>query len=105
LDLLTYLDERGKRTTVCQQQVDNLQNISVDERDLAWKKHFGKERAALRRRRTRIRLSNFQILKQIGQGGYGQVFLVENRETNELCALKMMSKKLLSKLGEVTNAL
>ncbi|KAJ3290333.1 hypothetical protein HK104_006852 [Borealophlyctis nickersoniae] len=46
-------------------------------------------------------MASFDIVTQIGQGGYGQVFLARKKDTKELCALKKMSKKLLHKLGEV----
>ncbi|KAJ3355672.1 hypothetical protein HDU91_005654 [Kappamyces sp. JEL0680] len=101
LDLLTYLDERKKRSSHCQ----SLPNLSREEKELVWKKHCGKERAILRKRRTRVRLSNFTTLKQIGQGGYGQVYLARKRDSQELCALKKMNKKLLQKLGETQHIL
>lgn len=45
------------------------------------------------------------MIKQIGQGGYGQVFLARKRDTNEVCALKKMSKRLLQKLDETQHIL
>lgn len=44
-------------------------------------------------------------MTQVGQGGYGQVFLAEHKETKEVCALKVMSKKLLFKLDEIRHVL
>ncbi|KAK5998822.1 Serine/threonine-protein kinase sid2 [Cladobotryum mycophilum] len=38
-------------------------------------------------------------------GGYGQVFLAQKKDTREVCALKVMSKKLLFKLDEVRHVL
>ncbi|EAQ89863.1 hypothetical protein CHGG_06482 [Chaetomium globosum CBS 148.51] len=65
----------------------------------------GRERANLRKRRVRLRHADFQILTQVGQGGYGQVFLAQKKDTKEVCALKVMSKKLLFKLDEVRHVL
>ena len=61
-----------------------------------------------------MKVNQFQILSQVGQGGYGQVgkkkhdflitqkvFLARKKDTNELCALKKMNKSLLIKLNEV----
>ena len=93
VDLLTYLDDRKKRTA---QAIREGQD---------WKKFISKERSSLRKRRLRTRLSHFQILSQIGQGGYGQVFLAKHRDTKVFCALKQMSKKLLVKLGEAGHIL
>lgn len=70
-----------------------------------WQKYVGRERANLRKRRVRLRQGDFQILTQVGQGGYGQVFLAQKKDTREVCALKVMSKKLLFKLDEVRHVL
>ncbi|WXC45226.1 hypothetical protein QX201_004947 [Fusarium graminearum] len=70
-----------------------------------WTKYAGRERANLRKRRVRLRHGDFQILTQVGQGGYGQVFLAQKKDTREVCALKVMSKKLLFKLDEVRHVL
>ena len=70
-----------------------------------WTKYTGRERAALRKRRVRLRHADFQILTQVGQGGYGQVYLAQKKDTREVCALKVMNKKLLFKLDEVRHVL
>jgi cell cycle protein kinase DBF2 len=70
-----------------------------------WSKYTGRERANLRKRRVKLRHGDFQILTQVGQGGYGQVFLAQKKDTREVCALKVMSKKLLFKLDEVRHVL
>jgi cell cycle protein kinase DBF2 len=67
--------------------------------------YLGRERANLRKRRTRLRQGDFQILTQVGQGGYGQVYLAQKKDTKEVCALKVMSKKLLFKLDEIRHVL
>lgn len=68
-------------------------------------KHLTRENETLRQRRTRLRHGDFQILTQVGQGGYGQVYLAQKRDTREVCALKVMRKKLLFKLDEVRHIL
>ncbi|KAJ1837345.1 serine/threonine-protein kinase dbf2, partial [Coemansia sp. RSA 486] len=59
----------------------------------------------LRRRRNRTREHEFTVLAQIGQGGFGQVFLARKRDTGEVCALKKMDKQLLIRLNEVQHIL
>lgn len=71
----------------------------------ALNKYLGRERANLRKRRTRLRHGDFQILTQVGQGGYGQVYLAQKKDTREVCALKVMRKKLLFKLDEIRHIL
>lgn len=75
------------------------------EYNAALNKYLGRERANLRKRRTRLKHGDFQILTQVGQGGYGQVYLAQKRDTKEVCALKVMSKKLLFKLDEIRHVL
>ena len=75
------------------------------EYNAALNKYLGRERANLRKRRTRLKHGDFQILTQVGQGGYGQVYLAQKKDTREVCALKVMSKKLLFKLDEIRHVL
>lgn len=65
----------------------------------------GRERVLLRKRRTKLRLEQFRIIAQVGQGGYGSVYLVRKIDTNEVCALKKMRKGTLAKMDEVKHVL
>lgn len=55
----------------------------------------------LRKRRAKLRVDQFHIIAQVGQGGYGEVYLARKNETGEVCALKKMKKKTLFKMDEV----
>jgi len=55
----------------------------------------------LRKRRTKLKLDNFHIVTQVGQGGYGEVYLARHKETNQVVALKKMKKRTLAKMDEV----
>ncbi|KAI8926109.1 kinase-like domain-containing protein [Entophlyctis helioformis] len=103
-DLLTYIDKRKQRLGEFKSYMAHSE-LSEEEATRQWASYCGRERAHLRKRRTRMRLSHFQILKQVGQGGYGQVFLARKKDSQELCALKRMNKKLLQKMGEVQHIL
>ncbi|KAK0532139.1 serine/threonine-protein kinase dbf2 [Tilletia horrida] len=67
--------------------------------------HLTTERTLLRKRRTRLHLAQFHIITQVGQGGYGEVFLARKRETGEVCALKRLKKSVLVKMDEVRHVL
>ena len=54
--------------------------------DDSLRKYLGRERANLRKRRTRLRHGDFQILTQVGQGGYAQVYLAQKKDTREVSA-------------------
>ncbi|KAF9952765.1 hypothetical protein BGZ70_000488 [Mortierella alpina] len=74
---------------------------SQEESERAWGDYCTTERTRLRQRRIRTQAIQFQILTQIGQGGFGEVFLARKTDTSELCALKRMSKKRLHLQDEV----
>lgn len=104
-DLLTYVHTRQNRLSQFKTQNPAPPETDETEYNEALTQYLGRERANLRKRRTRLRQGDFQILTQVGQGGYGQVFLAQKKDTKEVCALKVMSKTLLFKLDEVRHVL
>lgn len=55
----------------------------------------------LRKRRTKLKLDQFHILTQVGQGGYGEVYLAKHKESHQVVALKKLRKRTLLKMDEV----
>jgi serine/threonine protein kinase len=104
-DLLSYVHGRQTRMSQFKTQNPEPPATAEDEYNASLKQYLGRERANLRKRRTRLRHGDFQILTQVGQGGYGQVYLAQKKDTREVCALKVMSKKLLFKLDEIRHVL
>ena len=104
-DLLSYVHNRQTRLTHFQSQNPAPSSGSNPTYEASLNKYLGRERAYLRKRRTRLRYGDFRILTQVGQGGYGQVYLAQKKDTHEICALKVMSKKLLFKMDEVRHVL
>ncbi|KAL8657240.1 MAG: hypothetical protein Q9226_002116 [Calogaya cf. arnoldii] len=104
-DLLSYVHTRQSRQSAFESANPPPPETSAEEYEQAKNKWLGRERANLRKRRTRLRQGDFQILTQVGQGGYGQVYLAKKKDTKEVCALKVMSKKLLFKLDEIRHIL
>lgn len=104
-DLLSYVGARQTRLNSFKEQYPVPPGTPEEIYIPNWSKYAGRERANLRKRRVRLRQGDFQILTQVGQGGYGQVFLAQKKDTREVCALKVMSKKLLFKLDEVRHVL
>jgi hypothetical protein len=104
-DLLTYVHSRQSRLSQFKAQNPAPPDTPEEEYNDALTQYLGRERANLRKRRTRLRQGDFQILTQVGQGGYGQVYLAQKKDSREVCALKVMSKKLLFKLDEVRHVL
>jgi hypothetical protein len=104
-DLLSYVGQRQTRLSHFKTEFPAPPATDKETYYPVWQKYVGRERANLRKRRVRLRQGDFQILTQVGQGGYGQVFLAQKKDTREVCALKVMSKKLLFKLDEIRHVL
>ncbi|KAG0074053.1 hypothetical protein BGZ92_003545 [Podila epicladia] len=104
IDLLSYLKDRKERTHEFKKSLVR-QKLSPEEASIVSHAHFAHERMCLRQRRTRTTAVQFQILTQVGQGGFGEVFLARKSDTSELCALKRMSKRHLHLQDEVQHIL
>lgn len=101
-DLFKYLNNRRTRTQTWKEQHQDAEEATIQK---DWKRNCGRERAFLRKRRTKVKHSDFKILAQVGQGGYGSVHLAQKRDTKEIVALKVMSKALLHKMDEIRHIL
>ncbi|KAI9225233.1 MAG: kinase-like protein [Piptocephalis tieghemiana] len=104
VDLLNYLSKRRQRLSKFREDTKS-RGVEGAAFTAEWQLYLGKERSLLRKRRVRTAANQFTVLAQIGQGGYGQVFLARKKDTREVCALKKMSKRLLTKLNEIDHIL
>ncbi|KAJ1997153.1 serine/threonine-protein kinase dbf2, partial [Coemansia thaxteri] len=104
VDQLTYIANRRQRLERFKNAMRSIQ-VTPHSVQRSWGNHQANETNILRRRRTRTREHEFDVLAQIGQGGFGQVFLARKRDTGEVCALKKMDKQLLVRLNEVQHIL
>lgn len=101
-DLLTYISNRRKRREKYDNKIKNFNNEEVTGE---WNKHCQKESAYLRSRRTRPKFGDFEVIAQIGKGGYGEVFLTRKTDTREILAMKRMRKSALMLQNEVHHIL
>ncbi|XBW34511.1 hypothetical protein QEN19_000058 [Hanseniaspora menglaensis] len=95
-DMFDYVISRRERT----REVANMlkaSNVAESEIDKYWNNYFNKESATLRKRRMKPKTKDFEIVTQIGQGGYGAVYLAKKKDSNEIVALKTVNKKFFSK--------
>ncbi|KAJ8591338.1 kinase-like protein [Rhizopogon salebrosus TDB-379] len=83
----------------------NRRQLTAAEYAKEFKSYCGRERVILRKRRAKLRVDQFHIIAQVGQGGYGEVFLARKQDTGEICALKKMKKRTLFKMDEVRHVL
>lgn len=103
VDLLNYVKARKLRFE--KMHAETLPRLPEGQRQTALVSYLGRERVQLRKRRCKTNSADFDVLTQVGQGGYGQVFLARKRDTKEVCALKVINKKLLLKLDETQHIL
>ncbi|ORX77742.1 kinase-like protein [Anaeromyces robustus] len=103
-DILTYISHRKNRTEQFKKNAIE-KKLTQEEYNKEWKLYCGKERAYLRKRRIKTKVDQFHILTQVGQGGYGQVYLARKKDTGEICALKQMCKRKLLKSNEIQHVL
>ena len=55
----------------------------------------------LRSSRRKMRLSDFEMLRTIGRGAFGEVCLVKYKDTGEVYAMKIMLKEVLMNKDQV----
>ncbi|KAJ3788138.1 AGC/NDR protein kinase [Lentinula aff. detonsa] len=101
---LGYLAARKERRTLFDKDTVD-RGLTASETAKEFKSYCGRERVLLRKRRTKLRVDQFHIIAQVGQGGYGEVFLARKQETGEVCALKKMKKRTLHKMDEIRHVL
>ena len=103
-DRLSYLNARKHRLQAFRDSAAERQlDPQAEAHEFA--SYAGRERVVLRKRRTKLQLEQFVILTQVGQGGYGEVFLARHKESHEVVALKKMRKRTLLKMDEIRHVL
>ncbi len=101
-DLFDYTIKRKQRFEIFQKSIQDLSSEDILKQ---LKSYNGRERVVLRKKRIKPKHKDFQLITKVGQGGYGQVFLARKIDTKEVCALKVLDKRLLHKLNETRHVL
>ncbi|CCF60508.1 hypothetical protein KAFR_0K01540 [Kazachstania africana CBS 2517] len=107
-DMFDYVISRRQRTKKVleyleeQKTLEKIPNSALNDE---WYGYLQKENEVLRKRRLKPKHKDFEMITQVGQGGYGQVYLARKKDTKEVCALKILNKKLLFKLNETNHVL
>ncbi|SCU90067.1 LAME_0E06920g1_1 [Lachancea meyersii CBS 8951] len=106
-DMFDYVISRRERARQVMKYLEQqrVQGTAGGELTREWHSYVEKETGILRNRRLKPKNKDFEMITQVGQGGYGQVYLARKRDTREICALKILNKKLLVKLNETNHVL
>ncbi|XP_032816022.1 serine/threonine-protein kinase 38-like [Petromyzon marinus] len=84
-------EERETRQKNLERVMDE-EGLTDDEKDTKRKHHARKETEFLRLKRTRLGLEDFESLKVIGRGAFGEVRLVQKKDTGHIYAMKVLRK-------------
>jgi len=77
--------------------------IPPEERDLLMEQFYKEESNYCRLQRTRFKPSRYERIKLIGRGGYGEVWLVREKGTGSIFAMKILSKSDIILTNQIFN--
>jgi serine/threonine kinase 38 len=91
-NLLQECDEREERYRRLEEQMkaDGLSELEKNERRQL---HALKETEFLRLKRLKLSYTDFSLIKVIGKGAFGEVRLVQKKDTGHIYAMKILRKK------------
>lgn len=69
-----------------------LEGLDEEEKQLRRQQHAAKETEFLRLKRSRLSVEDFEPLKVIGRGAFGEVRLVQKKDTGHVYAMKILRK-------------
>uniref|UniRef100_A0A914GUL7 non-specific serine/threonine protein kinase n=1 Tax=Globodera rostochiensis TaxID=31243 RepID=A0A914GUL7_GLORO len=88
---MVQLAEREQRAEKLEKQMAD-EGLNEQEKEERRKVHAAKENDFLRQRRTKLSANDFQSLKVIGRGAFGEVRLVQKIDTGHIYAMKILRK-------------
>ena len=91
-NLATQQLDRTDRLKRLQENL-NAKGLTDDEKQEKLKEHASKETEFLRLRRSRLGADDFEPLKVIGKGAFGEVRLVQKADTGHIYAMKVLRKR------------
>lgn len=81
--------ERQQRLTRLE---DSMKGLSEEQKELKRNQHNQRETEFLRLKRARLGVEDFEALKVIGRGAFGEVRLVQKKDTGHVYAMKILRK-------------
>ncbi|KAF6029677.1 trc [Bugula neritina] len=90
-NLLSQHSDRRNRYKLLEQSMDH-DGLTEDQKAERRQQHAAKESEFLRLKRTRLGVDDFDPLKVIGRGAFGEVRLVQKKDTGHIYAMKILHK-------------
>ena len=99
------INQNRERKERWQRLEDSLKDEYIDEDQKAEKRlqHAIKETEFLRLKRSRLGVEDFDALKVIGKGAFGEVRLVQKRDTGHVYAMKVLRKSAMVEKEQVAH--
>lgn len=91
-NLVTQHHERESRQKKLEDKMEE-EGLNEEEKRLRRESHALKETEFLRLKRSRLGVDDFDSLKIIGRGAFGEVRLVQKKDTGHVYAMKILRKK------------
>jgi len=92
---IKHARQRNKRDAELEVKLQDP-NLDTEAKRQVQIDHFFEESVTLRHQRTarnKMQMTDYQILKIIGKGAFGEVRIVKHKDNQEIYAMKTMEKK------------
>ncbi|KAK0397215.1 hypothetical protein QR680_002037 [Steinernema hermaphroditum] len=100
--MMVLCDERDNRWKKLEQQMSD-QGLSEQEKEERRRIEGAKETDYLRLKRTKLSVTDFQSLKVIGRGAFGEVRLVQKIDSGHIYAMKILRKSEMLEKEQVSS--
>jgi len=90
-NLVTQQQERRERLSRLEENMTS-QGLGLEERAEKMREHAAKETEFLRLKRSKLGADDFEAIKVIGKGAFGEVRLVQKIDTGHVYAMKVLRK-------------
>ncbi|XP_025086391.1 serine/threonine-protein kinase 38-like isoform X1 [Pomacea canaliculata] len=90
-NLINQNGERESRYRILERNMDD-EGLSDEQKNERRQQHALKETEFLRLKRSRLGVDDFESIKVIGRGAFGEVRLVQKRDTGHVYAMKILRK-------------
>ncbi|KAJ2769519.1 Serine/threonine-protein kinase, partial [Coemansia nantahalensis] len=102
-DLMGQCIERNTRRKDLEQQLLTESGSSEERKQRQLQGLGAKEGGFMRLRRTKLSVADFQTVKVIGRGAFGEVRLVQKRDTGKIFAMKILRKSEMIKKDQLAH--
>ena len=102
-NLVSQHKDRKQRWQRLEENLNSEDGMTEDQKDEQRRQHASKETEFLRLRRSRLGVEDFDPLKVIGRGAFGEVRLVQKRDTGHVYAMKILRKSAMVEKEQVAH--